>query len=98
VRHSACTAALSHLTRCSYVDQRQPHGQTSKKRQAIKDRQGAATKRPMQPRQGPESTNSETFGTPMQVGCVTPSAASSRCNTCCSTFWGKCRERRGRRR
>ena len=35
MRHSACTAALSHLTRCSYVDQRQPHGQTSKKRQAI---------------------------------------------------------------
>jgi hypothetical protein len=55
------------LTCSRYIDQRQPHAQTSKKRQAIKDRQGAATKRPMQPKQGPESTNSETFGTPMQV-------------------------------
>ncbi len=58
------------LTRYRYVDQRQPHGQSSKKRQAIKDRQGAATKRPMQPKQGPESTNSETFGTPMQARCA----------------------------
>ena len=61
------TCQLSWLTCSRYIDQRQPHAQTSKKRQAIKDRQGAATKRPMQPKQGPESSNSETFGTPMQV-------------------------------
>ena len=73
------------------MDQRQPHGQTSKKRQAMKDRQGAATKRPMQPKQGPESTNSETFGTPMQVkGCRGSGEGQERwCDACLQYFLGK---------
>ncbi len=81
------TCQLPWLTCSRYIDQRQPHSQTSKKRQAIKDRQGAATKRPMQPKQGPESTNSETFGTPMQVGAgLLPPPAAAACLRCAAAL------------